>query len=210
MNCFICKKEIKRYLSPGDIKRNKHFFCGRKCYEFYWIQQRTGEKNYRWKGGKIDRICNFCKKIYSTERYLKNPKFCSRDCSVKGMKKERRFNFTKERNPKWKGGISKGKDKYKNSEYYYKWRNKVFRRDRWTCKICGFRSKASKAHGDKTSDIHAHHIIPLSQNIKLSLKTGNGITLCIKCHRLTYGKENNFITVFKGILNDYMSNIPKG
>jgi 5-methylcytosine-specific restriction endonuclease McrA len=61
----------------------------------------------------------------------------------------------------------------------------------------------SKAHGDGKCDIEAHHIIPLRKNIKLSLKVGNGITLCNKCHRLTYGKELNFAKDFKEILNDY-------
>jgi len=67
----------------------------------------------------------------------------------------------------------------------------------------------SKKHGDGRCDIEAHHIIPLRENIKLSLKVGNGITLCTKCHKLTYGKESNFVRVFKEILNDYTLNKEK-
>ena len=80
---------------------------------------------------------------------------------------------------------------------------KVFQRDRFTCKFCDYRSK-------KKRDIEAHHIIPLSVNIKLSLKVGNGLTLCQQCHKYTYGKELQFVRVCKEILRDYTSNIPKG
>ena len=120
------------------------------------------------------------------------------------------LDHSREKHWKWNGGSNNGRDKLKRSEEYRKWRLKVFQRDWFTCRMCGHRSVKSKAHGDKTSDIHAHHIIAISDNIRLCLKEGNGITLCVKCHRKTYGKEKLFATEFKEILNDYTLNIPKG
>lgn len=164
----------------------------------------VGEKNPRWGGGQITLSCTLCGKKYKKDRGCRNrSKFCSRSCRSK-------FNLTGAKHWFWKGGISTKRDKLKESKVYKQWRLKVFQRDRFTCKLCGYRSKKSKAHGDKTSDIHAHHIKPLNTNPKLCIKAGNGITLCINCHRLTYGKEENFVMVFKEILNDYMPNIPKG
>ena len=182
----------------GQFKKgNKGFWLGKKRPNI------SGKNNPRWGGGEITKICMVCGKEYRVRRYMDKSKFCSHNCRAK-------FYFSKERNCNWKGGVSEGKDRFKNSPYYKNWRNKVFRRDKWICRLCGHRSKESKAHGNKESDIHAHHIIPMEINMKLCLKVGNGITLCKKCHRLTYGKELNFVKVFKEILRDFMSNIPKG
>lgn len=161
------------------------------------------ENNWNWKGGQVHLKCKLCGKDYLKDKcQAKRSKFCSHSCKAK-------FLHTGSKNSNWKGGISKEKDRLKSSEFYKKWRLKVFQRDRFTCKQCEYRSKKSKAHGDKTSDIHAHHIETIEEHPELCLKVGNGITLCINCHRLTYGKEEKFVTVFKEILNDFMPNKTK-
>ena len=164
----------------------------------------TGSKNPLWKGGKRRKHCLNCGKEYFVRPYaVKRSKFCSRSCRSGYIHRG-------EKNCNWKGGITKNREKLKHSESYRKWRLKVFQRDRFACRQCGYRSKKSRAHGDKESDIHAHHIIPIEINPKLVLKEGNGITLCKSCHRKTYGKELKFAKVLKEILRDYMRNIPKG
>ena len=173
----------------------------------YWLGKKRpelqGAKNARWSGGKQEKKC-FCGKKFEISSYrLNTAKFCSHSCRAK-------FYFTGEKNVNWKGGISSWKDQVKASKEYGEWRITVFRRDRFTCRWCGHRSAKSKAHGDKSSDIHAHHIIPMVNNKELWFVIINGITLCVPCHRKTYGKENQFATELKEILNDYMSNIPKG
>jgi len=163
-----------------------------------------GKNNPRWSGGMYKKHCIICgKDIFTHKSGLKRKRFCSRACVNKYL-------FTGNKNVNWKGGIIKDRKKLKETEGYKKWRLKVYQRDRFTCRWCGHRGKKSKAHGDKESDIHAHHIIPLSINIKLCLKEGNGITLCVKCHRKTYDNELKFVKVFKEILRDYTPNIPKG
>ena len=162
-----------------------------------------GNKNPRWNGGKVKLHCTLCGKEYYKERCsVKRSRFCSHSCKAK-------FHHTGEKNWRWKGGISKNRDKLKHSEPYKKWRLKVFQRDRFTCRLCGHRSKKSRAHGDKESDIHAHHIETVEKSPKLCLKVGNGITLCVQDHRLTYGKEESFAKVFKEILNDFKPNKAK-
>ena len=163
----------------------------------------TGSNNPLWNGGKRKKKCILCGKEFLRDKcQIKRAKFCSRSCRAK-------HNLTGDKHWKWKGGISSERDRLKHSECYIKWRLKVFQRDRFTCKLCGHRSTKSKAHGDKTSDIHAHHIETIEKTPRLCLKTGNGITLCVDCHRLTYGKEEQFATVFKEILNDYTPNKEK-
>lgn len=166
----------------------------------YW----QGRSNPNWIGGEVGVDCKVCGKRYFVRRYrIKTTKYCSFSCGAKAK-------FQGEKNPRWKGGVSSEKDRLKASPAYRLWRLKVFQRDLFSCRWCGHRSKKSRAHGDRKSDIEAHHIVPIRENIKLSLKVGNGITLCEKCHERTYGKENDFSTVFRKILNDYMPNIPKG
>ena len=90
---------------------------------------------------------------------------------------------------RWKGGISLGGENHRKTEEYLLWRKKIFARDGFKCCVCG-----SKEH------IQAHHIIAVSADISLIVVLSNGITLCKKCHEKTYGKENDFIDYFKGLI----------
>jgi 5-methylcytosine-specific restriction endonuclease McrA len=92
--------------------------------------------------------------------------------------------------PRWEGGKSRLNGLIRNLKEYSIWRLKIFKRDNYTCKICGKLSRG---------DIEAHHIKPLSYllsiyNIKTTAQAvkckplwyiRNGITLCKKCHKKT-------------------------
>jgi len=85
----------------------------------------------------------------------------------------------------WKGGIASELNKIRNMFYYKEWRKKVFRKDYWTCQICGTKGKK----------IWADHIKPFSLIIKENkIKTiinaknceelwniNNGRTVCQNC-----------------------------
>lgn len=192
-------KGVRSNLKGEFQKGNEGFWLGKKRPNV------SGKNNWKWTNKITYKICLYCGKTFfvrGNEKRKLARKFCCHLCSLKYHRGDKNNN--------WKGGINKGKDRLRSSEYYKEWRMKVFQRDRFTCKWCGHRSKKSKAHGDKRSDIEAHHIITMEENIKLCLKVGNGITLCEKCHKLTYGKEEKFAKAFKEILRDYTPNIPKG
>lgn len=62
----------------------------------------------------------------------------------------------------------------RTSAIYRKWRLDVFKRDDFTCRICGAKR-----------DLQAHHIIhwaDTADNKDLRYDINNGITLCKKCH----------------------------
>lgn len=61
------------------------------------------------------------------------------------------------------------------------WRDAVFSRDDYTCKICG-------ARGTK---INAHHISSYAFFPEKRYDTENGITLCVPCHK-KWHKENGY------------------
>jgi len=93
------------------------------------------------------------------------------------------------KNPFWRGGVSKERDRYYRSYKYRIWREKVFARDNWVCQKCGARNG-----GGIEVYLEAHHIKPFNKFKKLVYVVSNGITLCKKCHYLTdtYGGKANY------------------
>lgn len=67
----------------------------------------------------------------------------------------------------------------RNTEQYKVWRRAVFERDDFTCKSCG-------ARGCK---INAHHIKSYAYYPELRVDVGNGITLCVSCHKTMHRKR---------------------
>lgn len=64
------------------------------------------------------------------------------------------------------------------------WRNRVFKRDDYTCLICGC----------KGGDLNAHHLNSWNKYKEERFKVNNGVTLCKECHAAfhkIYGRGNN-------------------
>lgn len=82
----------------------------------------------------------------------------------------------------WKGGISKDAHSLTNPKYK-KWREKIFKRDNWTCQKCG----------ERGCYLEPHHIKSWAKFPKLRYVLSNGQTLCLECHKLTdnYKGKNN-------------------
>ena len=83
----------------------------------------------------------------------------------------------------WKGGISDSSERrsFMRTFDYKLWREKVFKRDNYTCQICNL-------HGVK---LVADHILSFAAYPELCLDVSNGRTLCIPCHKKTdnYGSK---------------------
>ena len=84
----------------------------------------------------------------------------------------KRPEFSGEKHPNWKGGISRLGQLLRNCPEYYEWRMLVFRRDNFICQNCGNRG----------GRIEAHHIKSFAQYPELRLELSNGVTLCKSCH----------------------------
>ena len=67
----------------------------------------------------------------------------------------------------------------RNTKEYKQWREAVFRRDNYTCQICG-------QVGGK---LNAHHIKRYRNAIDARTDIDNGITLCEECHRQLHREE---------------------
>jgi len=46
MNCVLCDKKIERYIFSGHKKRNKGFYCDRKCYLEHINRDKIENSNY--------------------------------------------------------------------------------------------------------------------------------------------------------------------
>jgi len=77
------------------------------------------------------------------------------------------------RHGNWKGGITPENQKHRGSRKYIKWRLDVFKRDNYTCMICG----------SSGVELNAHHINKFSTHPHLRTELSNGLTLCVPCHK---------------------------
>jgi len=134
---------------------------------------RYGTKSPNFKKGKPH--CEICKK----ELKYYNTTKC-KNCYLSSL-----FGID---NPNWKKGITKLTLSIRNCKKMNEWRNKIFKRDNYTCQICGKES---------CGNIESHHKIPINtiinlyqiKNIKQALNCkllwdiNWGISLCEKCHK---------------------------
>ena len=81
----------------------------------------------------------------------------------------------------WQGGLTSEALTIRHSKRYCDWRDSVFIRDDFTCKICNKRG----VH------IAAHHKNSFSKYPNLRFDITNGVTLC-KDHHNQYHKDNGY------------------
>jgi len=103
-------------------------------------------------------------------------------------------NNSGDKNPMWKGGKTKFSQQIKNLYEYSSWRMDIFRRDKWTCQICGAKNKKGEKYIFDADHIHPfskilseHNILSIEEAIscKELWDIKNGRTLCRKCHKET-------------------------
>lgn len=73
---------------------------------------------------------------------------------------------------------------------YVEWRSSVYKRDVFSCRVCG----------KKGVYIEAHHIKKKAKFPTLAFVVSNGITLCKNCHDIVTNREQYFEILFKSII----------
>jgi hypothetical protein len=162
-----------------------------KGNEGFWTHKKrpdvSGSKNWRWVGGDTIKICLICGNKFPTRGKRRiTGRFCSKACKAKWL-------FTGSKNINWKGGIPR--EKREQLPEYRDWRSRVYKRDKWQCKICGYKGR----------QLIAHHIKTYKTSPELRLDIGNGITLCRACHCKLHTIHKKIID-FTEILRDYTLN----
>lgn len=84
----------------------------------------------------------------------------------------------------WQGGITEENRKLRNSIEYRFWREEVYKRDNYTCVICGIPGGWSKEKKRKI-ELNADHIKRWALYPELRFEVSNGRTLCLDCHQKT-------------------------
>lgn len=193
-------KEIKNRLTSNNLKFLKREIKNNKSYIKY-ICKECGYKNTSTLDKEI--ICVNCRKKEISEgqrhnykkvkglfeknnlilitKYYKNNnqtlKFICKNHKEKGIQTTTYNNLLKK---KIKGCVYCSYDNQTSKEStdrknwrYREWRNKVYKRDNYTCQKCG----------DNTGgNLEAHHILNYSEYKDKRYNVDNGITFCEKCH----------------------------
>ena len=143
--------------------------------------------------------CKKCdKEIETYPSRISRKHFCSRSCRMSFYAKGNKHNegktpwnkgikqlqTTGEKNPRWKGGISKETEKLRHTLEMIIWRRECLLRDNFTCQITG----------QNGGDLVVHHINSFSDFPELRSDIDNGITITKELHlyfHKTYGYGNN-------------------
>lgn len=111
------------------------------------------------------------------------------------MKERTRLSKLGSKNPNWRGGITLENTVLRRQPAYKDWREKVFKRDDYTCQNCGVRCEQGLGH---TVVLNAHHIKPFALYPELREVVSNGLTLCIDCHNLTKQGRGTSKNMYEG------------
>lgn len=164
-----------------SIENIKTFLINEKAN----IELKTKEyKNYN--SDKLDLVCHCGNSFQTTWGDLRTRKqFNCTKCGVKRRSGENHYFY----NPYL---TIEERAKLRASTFNTKirdFRNMVFKRDDYTCRIC--KNKSSKKHKVL---LNAHHLNGFHWFVEGRYDFNNGITLCEQCHKdfhKTYGNRNN-------------------
>jgi len=170
VSCFSCESNFKKALNK--IERDDRHFCSNDCKNV-WMSSLTGEDSFSWRGGPVEKDCEFCGKHYSVkESRSDNSRFCSMDC----MALWKSENWRGSDCPNWNGGHQKSYGPRWNSI-----RKDVRKRDE-CCRLCEMSIEEHKNKYGRNPDIH--HIKPIKSfdSFEQANRKENLVMLCRDCH----------------------------
>jgi len=98
-------------------------------------------------------------------------------------------------NYNWKGGVTPIYYTIKTNKKYSEWRNSIFKRDKFSCVICGKVGGNLEAHHIKrfSKIVQYHEITNMGEASKCKelWDINNGVTLCKECHREIHSTKIN-------------------
>ena len=176
----VCQKTIVNWLNKFDIKKNRT----------QWIRERNIKIEHTLfkKGHKVP--TEWREKFVNDHKGLKCHTTPHSEKTKRLISEKLKGKFVRENNPNWKGGTY-SRNRYVDMFESRMWREKVFKRDNFTCQLCN-------KHG---CELNAHHIKKWADYEKLRFEVDNGITLCIPCHNKTKFNEKRYESLFNTIIN---------
>jgi hypothetical protein len=161
--CPVCNK---KFIINQGIWRTKHKTCSKKC--------------------RIEAI-----KMARSKQIITNEHKMAISLSLRGKSKSKEHiaKISGANNYHWKGGDNNPLRILRSSFAYKEWRRQVFRRDYWTCQICG----------EKKRKIWADHIKPFALYPELRFDINNGRTVCEECALKLPTHGNKVFNIIKEI-----------
>lgn len=179
LKCKTCGKEF----SVRNYRKKTAKFCNRKC-----VMPKDAGWNRGTKGIMKPNMTSFKKGIVPWNKGTKGI-VKAWNKGIKGVLKANSGSFKKgeRRSPatefkkgscgelslSWQGGKTQGQKK-RMLQKYKDWRIAVYKRDDFTCVVCGGVGR----------NLNAHHIKEWANFPGLRLDIDNGVTMCEDCHKL--------------------------
>lgn len=195
--CFICSpkiemrtrkdrifsgetiRECKKCSFSFEISASHQKFCGDAC--------RIKFRNDLFTASASDRSarpCGFCSKVFEPEIGNRRRKFCSKECALRSVWREKQGDSSRRRAKKY-GCLFTS---------FSKW--KIFERDKWTCQICGIETPENLSGLGRFNSPELDHIVPLSAGGDHA--ESNVQCACSKCNRSKGSKSlTQFLTEVK-------------
>ncbi|HRF70086.1 MAG TPA: HNH endonuclease [Candidatus Pelethenecus sp.] len=194
-----------RKLTDEFKKERGWFFIG-KC-KYYWRNCDNCGIEYKGQGSKY---CSYsCNRLASPIILCGDNNPSKRDYvrkkiseSKKGVppsintinaciKAHKGFYGKEAKNGRWRGDdfLRNNHSLFRGRNEWKEWRKSVYERDGYKCLDCG-----------SSKELEPHHIIPLRVDKLLVFEITNGVTLCRQCHQKTFGREMEFVNIYKSLI----------
>jgi len=184
ISCDWCGGSTEKYQS--NITENN--FCGRSCYNGWNAEQKSGNGNPMWDGGKEVVSCEICgSEVKRDPSRIAENNFCSENCRLEWFEEEHGQDWPilkGEDNPAWSGGY--------NGYYGENWneeRRKALYSAEYKCELCG---QTREEHYDEYEfDLDVHHRIPVRafDVVENANFQDNLVVCCRNCHQSKLERE---------------------
>jgi predicted HNH restriction endonuclease len=177
--CIVCGNEFENTCRTSKKEYLKRKYCSRNCANKDTVSKRfTLEMRQNLSEAHKGKIFTETHK-HNISKSLKNSEEAKKYQFKTGEQNPAYGRNQKgPLNPNWKGGVTSSNQKSRNDPKLKVWRQEVFERDKFTCQHCGAKGF-----------LHAHHIIPFSEDLSKAFDVENGITVCVKCHENIHGRH---------------------
>lgn len=191
--CLFCGKNFKTY--ECVLSKGRGSYCSLSCKYSGMVDRKLSPETRQKisEGNKNKVLSKETRDKISLSRTGKKYPLASiakrkENLSIETRKKRSEAKLG-EKSHFWKGGITKINLTIRNSLEYRLWRESVFKRDNYTCQICGVHSG-----NGKMVKLNADHIKSFAYYPELRFSLDNGRTLCEPCHKKTdtFGSKNNY------------------
>jgi len=167
--CLNCNNEFEVPERRKDAK-----YCSYKCY---WACKMQSQEERDAHSNKLKEYYKTHKAHWTGKKRGPTPLYVRKKLSdaIRGSKAYQ-----------WKGGITKLNDLVRKSPIYVLWRQSIFKRDNWACKLCNSKVKINCHHIKSFKDIMFKNKIKSRWDAYKCAELwdmNNAITLCEECHK---------------------------